>query len=76
MFPGEYLRIMYTLTSQTITHSRKVYSIFDLLADLGGVIYSVIIIFGILLSPVSEHNFILNASKSLFLARTKTAGIC
>jgi len=42
----------------------------DLLGDLGGVTEIVMLSFGFLMYPLSEHSFILKAAKKLFLART------
>ena len=53
-----------------VSHSRRVYGIFDLLGELGGVMEVMVIIFGLILYPISEHNFYLNAIKKLFFART------
>ena len=38
-------------------HERKVYSLFNLLSDLGGVAELLIIIFGVLVFPFSEFSF-------------------
>ena len=47
------------------------YNILDVLGDLGGIVEIIMIIFGFLLYPVSEHSFYLRASRMLFFARTK-----
>ena len=51
-------------------HQRKSYMFFSLLGDLGGVRELIVLSFGILLLPISEHSFIMKAAKFLFFART------
>ena len=43
---------------------------FDLLGDLGGVTEVIMICFGFMLYPISEHSFYLKAFKKLFIAKT------
>ena len=43
---------------------------FDLVGDLGGVFEVLTGLLGIFLFPISQHSFILTASKILFKART------
>jgi len=43
---------------------------FDLLGDLGGVIEVIIVLFGFMIYPISEHSFMLKATKKFFKART------
>jgi hypothetical protein len=76
MFPGEYLRLQFYLEPLVIMHSREMSGVIELVGTIGGVVYVVMTIFGAVIDPISKHNFILNASKQLFLARTKTEGIC
>jgi hypothetical protein len=54
------------------SYSRRIYGWFDLLGDLGGVTDVFVLIFTYFFAPISEFNFILEASKKLFMARTKT----
>ena len=56
-------------------HRRRVYSIFDFLGDLGGVIEIILLFFGMFLLPLAKHSFILKATKKLYLARTKEESI-
>lgn len=56
-------------------HTREVYNLFDLLGDLGGVSQVIAITIGFIFLPLAEHNFILDATSKLFLARTKDKGI-
>ena len=67
---GELLSVNLYLKSESIFHVREVFTLFDLVGDLGGVIEVLIITLGILLYPISEHSFLLSASKLLFKART------
>ena len=54
----------------TILHTRRIYSLFDLLGDLGGVTEVIMLAFGFMLYPISEHSFYLKAIKKLFIAKT------
>lgn len=59
------------LLDQTgIAHSRRKYGLFDLLGDLGGVTEVIMIFFGFIFYPISEHSFVIKAAKKLFYART------
>lgn len=53
------------------THSRTVYGVIDLLGDLGGVLEVIMVFTGAIFLPLSEHHFILQAAKRMFIARTK-----
>ena len=57
--------------SELITHERKDYSLFELMGALGGLIELVLLIFGVLLHPISENSFIVEAIEKLFWANTK-----
>jgi hypothetical protein len=59
------------LTMETHTNSRTIFGWFDLLGKLGGITNVMMLLFGFFLFTVSEHSFILKASKKLFIARTK-----
>lgn len=59
------------LNQENIKHMRKIYSLIDLLGDLGGITEVVMLGFGFFLYSVSQHSFYLKAAKRLFLARTK-----
>ena len=54
-----------------VTHVRRIYSLFELIGDLGGITEVVMLCFGFFLYSVSEHSFVLKAVKKLFKARTK-----
>ena len=54
-----------------IFHERVIYSVLDLLGDLGGVIEIIILAFGIFIFPISRHSFYTAALKRMFMARTK-----
>lgn len=69
--PNELYNSDLYLQAQTITHERKIYGIFDMLGDIGGVTEFLIIMFGILLLPLAEHFFILDATKQVFMAKTR-----
>ena len=58
------------LEAEDIRHSREIYSLFDILGDLGGVTEVIMLLFGFFLFPISEHSFSLQALKRLYKART------
>ena len=51
-------------------HHRRIYNFFDFLGSIGGVVETIVMILGILMFPISEHCFVLDVIKQLFLART------
>ena len=55
---------------EKVLQARAIYSLFDLLGDLGGVTEVLLIMFGAILYPISEHSFVMDAMKRFFLART------
>lgn len=58
------------LEAEDIRHTREIYSLFDILGDLGGVTEVIMLLFGFFLYPISEHSFSLQALKRLYKART------
>ena len=70
--PGYVFVSSFLLTEVSYSFSRRIYGWFDLLGDLGGVTDVFVLIFTYFFAPISEFNFILEASKKLFMARTKT----
>lgn len=66
---------IFWLQSEAIIHERSVYGSLDLLGDLGGVTEVVMLVFGFLLFPISEHSFTLKAAKKMFKARTAELGL-
>lgn len=42
---------------------------------MGGITEAIVLVFAFIFIPISEHMFIIEASKKLFLARTKTNGL-
>jgi hypothetical protein len=61
--------------NQSVKHYRLVYDFLGVLGDLGGVTEVIMLIFGFFLYPVSEHSFMLQAIKKLYLARTGDSGL-
>ena len=54
-----------------MNHERAIYSLLDLLGDLGGVTEVMMIVFCFVILPISEHSFVVKAMKKLYIARTK-----
>ena len=65
-----FFNTVFWLQANSIIHERAVYGSLDLLGDLGGVTEVVMLIFGFILYPISEHSFTLKAAKKMFKART------
>ena len=63
-------RTNFYLNSLHKKHSRNVYGFIDLLGDLGGVLEVIMVFTGIIFFPISEHHFVLQATKRMFLARS------
>ena len=59
------------LQAESIRHIRYIYSLLDILGDLGGVTEVIMLLFGFFLYPIAEHSFILQALRRLYKARTK-----
>jgi hypothetical protein len=51
-------------------HSREIYSLFDLLGDLGGVTDILVFVVGALIFPFAEHHFIMRYLQKMFLIQT------
>ena len=47
----------------------------DLVGDLGGVLEVFLVVFGLILYPVSEHSYVLSALNKLFLVRTSSPSL-
>lgn len=60
---------MYRDSSQII-HERRIYSIIDLMGDLGGVMEIVMVAFGIFMYGISEHSFYTRAIKKFYKVKT------
>ena len=52
-------------------HTRRVYGLFDLMGDIGGVGLTFIAFFGYFIAPVAKFSFIVAAAENLFFARCK-----
>lgn len=58
-----------------VGHERAIYSLLDLLGDLGGVTEVMMIVFCFIILPISEHSFVVKAMKKLYIARTKDSDL-
>lgn len=68
---GALVHSVYYHDQIAVGHERAIYSLLDLLGDLGGVTEVMMIVFCFLLLPISEHSFIVKAMKKLYIARTR-----
>jgi hypothetical protein len=58
----------YGVYEKQIDHSRKIYGLFDLFGDIGGLMEVILIFASNLVSSFSEHQFFLKALQKLYLA--------
>jgi hypothetical protein len=59
------------LNNEVTVSKRVIFGWFDLLGKLGGITNVMMLLFGFFIYPLSEHSYILKASKKLFIARTR-----
>ena len=52
-------------------NKRRVFGWFDLLGKLGGITNVMMLLFGFIIYPISEHSYVLKVAKKLFIARTR-----
>ena len=64
------LEIEYRLSPEVNLNIRRIFGWFDLLGKLGGVTNVMMILFGFMIYPYSEHSYVLKVAKKLFIART------
>lgn len=69
-----YLNNVY-LNEEGVQYIREVYNGLDVLGDLGGILEITMIVFGFFLFPYSEHSYIMQASRTLFFARSKDSSL-
>ena len=53
-FPGELLRVSTYMLEEATYYEREVYNLVDLIGELGGVIEIFILIFGVIIFPISK----------------------
>jgi hypothetical protein len=64
-------RFLIDVTPESVEHSREIYSLLDLLGDLGGVTDVLVFLVGGLIFPIAEHHFIMKYLQKMFLVQTK-----
>ena len=74
-FPERLFTMNVFLNEEGVKYTREVYTILDVLGDLGGIVEVIMIIFGFFLFPISEHSFYLKAARMLYYARTKDSNL-
>ena len=70
LYQGELLRVSTYLQEEAAFHEREIFNLMDLIGEIGGVIEVVVLVFGVLIYPISKQSFVLKATKELFKART------
>lgn len=66
-----YCQFFITLSSETVKHTRRTYSFWDLTGDLGGTMEVAIVFFTFLISPWAEFQFYLKAMQKIYNVKTK-----
>lgn len=66
-------RLAVYVSSTQVTYQRSVYTLLNMLGDVGGFKEAMMIIATLFLAPVSEHEFNMKAVSKLFLAKTSDA---
>jgi len=61
-FPGELLRATTFLHEEATYYEREVYNLVDFIGEMGGVIEIFIMVFGLIIYPISKQSFIIKAS--------------
>ena len=56
-------------------HYRRIYSLLELLGDVGGLYEGIMIFLFMLLRPIAHHSFIVQAMSRLYKAKTETEGL-
>lgn len=59
----------------SIIHERKIYTLIELIGEVGGVMEVFMYLFALFLNGISEHSFYMKAIKSIFVVKTKESKI-
>jgi hypothetical protein len=63
------------LQSEIAINKRVIFGWFNLLGKLGGITNVMMLLFGFVLFSISEHSYVLKASKKLFIARSRNPNL-
>jgi hypothetical protein len=63
LHPGELLRVSTYLMEEAAYHEREIYNLLDVIGEMGGVIEIIVIVFGVIVYPISKQSFILDATE-------------
>ena len=63
------------LDQVAVLDKRRKYGVLDLMSDIGGVLEIIMIVFGLMVLPISEHSFIVMAASKLFFGRTHRSDV-
>jgi hypothetical protein len=74
-FTDSLFKFTLSLSTASIENSREIYSLLDLLGDLGGVTDVLIFIIGIFIFPISQHSFTMRYLQKMFLVRTSQSNL-
>jgi hypothetical protein len=68
---GALFQTVIFLDSSMRVHTRKTYTLLNMIGELGGITKVIMFVFGFFLYPISEHSFTLKALRKLYLAKSK-----
>ena len=74
-FANTLFMLWINLSDQVEIHERSVYSLMDLVGDIGGVLGVFVSIIGMFVGPISDHSFLINMISNLFLAQTSRSDL-
>ena len=63
-------KMMFSMVGEVQEHERSIYTIMDLIGDLGGVHDLIVLFFSFFMSGISEHSFVSKALGILYLVKT------
>ena len=73
--PNLLMQVILTLDDIGVVHTRQGYGIFDLCGDLGGVLGVIVVVFGVLMHPLSKYNYELKLFEKLYVVKTNDANL-
>ena len=72
---GALFQTILFVDSSMVVHTRKTYTLLNMIGELGGITKVIMFVFGFFLYPISEHSFTLKALKKLYLAKSSNPSL-
>jgi hypothetical protein len=67
--PGVLFEMIYWCEARKLKHNRKVYTLLDMLEEIGGLIEALMLIVALMILPISDQSFYLSVARRLYKAR-------